>query len=146
MEWIIYLIAMRKNNDDGSETVNRRSVLRTLGAGSVAAVAGMTGSVAASDAVDFDPYDVVEVGDFAEEYLVDKRIEKDGAVPDEIRFKNEVPELKGLSSTQQEALADGVRPSVLCFEAQGGSAGLTVEGQSSPGVETIGDDSLDKWN
>ncbi|MCF2208652.1 hypothetical protein KVP02_13500, partial [Halobacterium salinarum] len=88
----------------------------------------------------------VEVGNFAEEHLIDKRTEKDGGTPDEIRFRNEVPELEGISSTQQEALVDGVQPTVIRCEPQDADSKLAAESQGSSTVETIGDDVLDKWN
>jgi len=139
------------------DNINRRNILKNIGvAGStlLTGVSGFAGSASAgstNSAIDFDPYDVEEVGEFVNEFVVKGRTEKSGAKPDEVRFRERVPQLQHLSDEQREAVLDGIKPYVLRTETSGtGQSGAaSTQSQSSQTLEvrtdSAGENPFEKW-
>jgi len=94
----------------------RRAALKKIGSGSAALLAGVSGvssaGAAKNESPDFDSYNLAEIRDFVEEYVVEKRVEKSGSEPDEVRFNQSVEGLDGLSDRQITALVDSIIPKI----------------------------------
>lgn len=139
-------------------SANRRDVLKQVGvAGStlLTGVSGLAGTVSAEStdpAIDFDPYDVKEVGEFVNKFVVKGRKEKSGAKPDEVRFRERIPQLQHLSDEQREAVLDGIKPYVLRTETSGPtqSSADSTQPQRSETMEVMTDSAgktpFEKWN